>query len=173
MTSNAKAATFWSRPFIACAMRSPTRTSSWSDVVPFFRGHAYLQENHPGVTVLGARLRIEPVQLSELYRTATLFCLPARFEPFGLVLLEAMAHGVPCVASRVGGIPEILPVAAGCARRSRVMWTVWPAALTALLRDREHRETLLSPWPSRGRSDWKLGPGSRPTPETAPAHHPR
>ena len=86
--------------------------------------YADLQGNHPGVTVLG---EIEDRhQLSALYRTATVFCLPARFEPFGLVLLEAMAHGVPCVASRVGGIPQIL--ANGPRARSSIptTWTVWP-----------------------------------------------
>jgi glycosyltransferase involved in cell wall biosynthesis len=33
---------------------------------------------------------------------------PKRPEPFGLVLIEAMAHGKPIVASRLGGIPEIV-----------------------------------------------------------------
>ncbi|HEU5486384.1 MAG TPA: glycosyltransferase family 4 protein, partial [Microlunatus sp.] len=47
-------------------------------------------------------------ELSELYRRATALCLPARFEPYGLVLLEAMAHGLPCIGTRVGAIPEIL-----------------------------------------------------------------
>lgn len=59
----------------------------------------------PGVTVLGDV--DDRHTLSELYRTATVFCLPARFEPFGLVLLEAMAHGLPCVAANVGEIPQI------------------------------------------------------------------
>ena len=39
---------------------------------------------------------------------ADLFCLPSLWEAFGYVLLEAMAAGVPILASRVGGIPEVL-----------------------------------------------------------------
>jgi glycosyltransferase involved in cell wall biosynthesis len=39
---------------------------------------------------------------------AELFVLPSRREPFGIVLLEAAALGTPIVASRVGGIPEII-----------------------------------------------------------------
>lgn len=45
----------------------------------------------------------------ELYRHADLVVLPSVWEEsFGRVIIEAMACGVPCLASRVGGIPEIL-----------------------------------------------------------------
>jgi glycosyltransferase involved in cell wall biosynthesis len=37
-----------------------------------------------------------------------LFLLPARAEPFGIVVIEAMAASLPVIASKVGGIPEIL-----------------------------------------------------------------
>src|ERR1700680_1406947 len=46
--------------------------------------------------------------LIRLHSGATVFVCPSIYEPFGLVILEAMACETPVVASRVGGIPEIV-----------------------------------------------------------------
>ena len=48
---------------------------------------------------------------SELLREfadCRLFALPSQKEGFGLVYLEAMAHGRPCLAARSGGAPEVI-----------------------------------------------------------------
>jgi len=46
--------------------------------------------------------------LDEFFRSIDLFVLPAPREPFGLVVLEALARGIPVVAFNSGGPREIL-----------------------------------------------------------------
>ena len=60
-----------------------------------------------GVFFLGHR---EQEELRRLYSTADVLAVPSRKEPFGLVALEAMACGLPVVASNEGGLPEFIKV---------------------------------------------------------------
>ena len=49
------------------------------------------------------------IRVASLMRSATCLAHTAHNEPFGLVLIEAGACGTPVIATRVGGIPEIIP----------------------------------------------------------------
>jgi len=49
-----------------------------------------------------------------LFWHADLFCLPSRSEALGVAILEALAAGLPCVSTTVGGIPEIAQHLGGC-----------------------------------------------------------
>jgi alpha-1,3-rhamnosyl/mannosyltransferase len=50
---------------------------------------------------------VDETRLLALYRGASVFVYPSRYEGFGLPLVEAMACGVPVVASRSASIPEV------------------------------------------------------------------
>jgi len=72
-----------------------------------------LGEDAPDASIQGVPIRFvpfakSPETVAEHYRAADLYLHPARAESFGLAVAEAMACGVPVVASDVGGIPEIV-----------------------------------------------------------------
>lgn len=54
------------------------------------------------------RLSADAPELVELYRRADLLCLPTRGDAAPWVVLEAMACATPVVATRLGGIPDLL-----------------------------------------------------------------
>ncbi len=47
--------------------------------------------------------------LHTLYRIADVCVVPSIYEPFGLVALEAMASGCPCIVADTGGLREVVP----------------------------------------------------------------
>jgi starch synthase len=67
---------------------------------------AELRARRDGVFVVSEMLPREEVR--QVLSHATVFCCPSVYEPLGIVNLEAMACETAVVASRVGGIPEVV-----------------------------------------------------------------
>src|SRR3989441_9606042 len=51
---------------------------------------------------------VDEQRLVSLYNSSDAFVLPSHYEPFGMVVLEAMASRIPVVVSDVGGLSEIV-----------------------------------------------------------------
>ena len=66
---------------------------------------AELEQAYPGARFLGA---IFGSELADAYRAADVFVFPSRTDTFGLVMLEAMASGVPVAAYPVMGPVDVV-----------------------------------------------------------------
>jgi glycosyltransferase involved in cell wall biosynthesis len=60
---------------------------------------------HPRIEVIG---RLPLAGVEGWLRRASVFCLPSRIEPFGVAPIEALMHGIPVVATRIGALPDIV-----------------------------------------------------------------
>ena len=94
------------------------------------------------LTVVGA-LKPSSPELVREYRKADVFILPSRHEPFGIVVLEAWAAGVPVIASDVGGLGRL------CAAHPQAALTfpcgdqdTLEKVLARLMSDRQLKESL-------------------------------
>jgi glycosyltransferase involved in cell wall biosynthesis len=80
------------------------------------------------------------------YTAADVLVVPSRSETYGMVVTEALAHGIPVIGAEVGGLPEALGSTAGGLRPGRLVTPNDPVALSAAiaewLRDEAHRRGL-------------------------------
>ena len=88
------------------------------DLVQAFKG---VLEKHPEahLTIVGCSPsmdlsnvqvvgKLPLAEVAPYYQRASIFCLPTRLEPFGIVFVEAMAYGLPLVAPNTGAVPDFL-----------------------------------------------------------------
>lgn len=124
------------RPRLLCVSRL-SAADSYKGVDHLIEALPRLRREHPGATLrivgegddqprlaaLAARRgvadavrflgAIDDESLRAEYAGCDLFALPSRREGFGLVYLEAMIHGKPCLGARAGGTPEVITPATG------------------------------------------------------------
>lgn len=91
---------------------------------------------------LAGRIRLTGAMTAEglhaAYQGADIFCLPSRYEGYGMVAAEAMAHGLPVIATAAGALPEAVGDAGLLVAPDDA--PALAAALTRLLTDREEAD---------------------------------
>lgn len=59
----------------------------------------------PNCNIVG---RVPISEVSKYYENASIFCLPTRIEPFGIVFIEAFFYKLPVISTNIGALPEIV-----------------------------------------------------------------
>lgn len=93
-------------------------------------------------TTLVPGLAPDSRELSDAYHAADVFLLPSIHEPFGIVILEAWAAGLPVVASRVGGVPSFVEHGRNGMLCPSGDTEAFAGALEQILRDRQLAEDI-------------------------------
>ena len=75
-------------------------------------------------------------------RTADIFVFPSRYEPCGLVLLEALASGVPVITSRSAGLSDLIEATTGYVLEDCNDVQALATALAALASDAPRRQVM-------------------------------
>ena len=84
----------------------------------------------PGIRLTGP---LGAARLAAEYAAADLLLLPSRVESYGMVVTEALARGIPVLASDVGGVPEALGRAPDGSRPGLLVPAGDPAGLAAAM----------------------------------------
>jgi glycogen(starch) synthase len=93
--------------------------------------------------------------LHSLYRIADVCVVPSIYEPFGLVALEAMASGCPCIVADTGGLREVVPhEEAGLRFRARDPEALVEVAARVLSDDALGRRLVAEAYEHLRRFDW-------------------
>ena len=115
---------------------APAAEPAWSET---------FRRRHAGAPWL-RRVRFEgPLPRAELlarYAACDIAVIPSRYESFGMTALEAMIFAKPCVASRVGGLQEVVSDGETGLLTPPVDADALAAALLSLVRNGELRRTL-------------------------------
>jgi glycogen(starch) synthase len=82
--------------------------------------------------------------LHSLYRIADVCVVPSIYEPFGLVALEAMASGCPCIVADTGGLREVVPHEEAGLRFEAKDPDALAETLERVIRDHDLRERLVA-----------------------------
>jgi glycosyltransferase involved in cell wall biosynthesis len=105
-----------------------------------------LVERHPDRCRVSGWLA--PPALEQLFAAASMVVVPSRYEPFGMVALEAMRVGAPVLAAATGGLREVVgPGSGGLLVHSRRAED-WCAAIVHLWNAPELRATLAQRGPA-------------------------
>jgi glycosyltransferase involved in cell wall biosynthesis len=103
------------------------------------RGQARELGIEPNLRFLGA---VDEAERQRLFSRAALQLMPSRFEGFGMVAAEAMAAGVPLVATAAGSLPEVVDAPRGGVLVPVDDAPALAAATARLLDDRAARDAL-------------------------------